>query len=276
MNKRVIFGIVKHDLMQLLRSPDYWGPMAVLGILFFVIVPYVGISVINELSQVETFQQIAQAVEALPPAAQNEIPEGLPDSTRVSFAIAVYLLSPVAIIVPLTISVAVGASSIVGERENGTGEFIAHSPVQGSDFFIGKLITAFLPGYMTTIIGFTVYSFLVNATLASEVGYIFFPTRSWLILVLWVMPAFLALGLSLILRISSRVRSTAAAQQASSLVTLPLILVAYGQTSGTVLGAGNTPFIIGGVVWLFAILSSAWGARSFKRSRLLGVANESK
>ena len=47
----------------------------------------------------------------------------------------------------------------------------------------------------------------------------------------------LAFTLSLVLRLSAKVKSTAAAQQASGLVSLPLIGLAYGQSSGALFGA---------------------------------------
>jgi hypothetical protein len=64
---------------------------------------------------------------------------------------------------------------------------------------------------------------------------------------LWVLPPFLALTLSLVLRLSARVKSTAAAQQASGLVSLPLIMVAYSQSTGALFGAGRDRVGPGGV-----------------------------
>jgi ABC-2 type transport system permease protein len=274
LNAKQIKAMVRHDLLQLFHSPDYWIPMAVLGLLFFVIIPVVVISSLNSLGQIESLQQLTQAVEFLPEAAQRQLPQNVSDGTRAAFAVAVYLLSPVAIVVPLTISVAVGASSIVGEREKGTGEFLAHSPMSGESVYVGKLISAFVPGYLTTLVGFGLYSLLVNLMLKDDIGYVFFPTVPWIILILWVMPAFLMFGLSLILRISARVKSVAAAQQASSLITLPLIFITYGQTSGSVIDIGWLPFILGGVFWLAAFISAALGAKAMKRRRLLGVGND--
>jgi ABC-2 type transport system permease protein len=62
----------------------------------------------------------------------------------------VYLFAPVAVVVPLTISTAVGAATIVGERERGTGEFLAHSPADVREIYLGKLIASLIPGYVTT------------------------------------------------------------------------------------------------------------------------------
>ena len=65
--------------------------------------------------------QIGDIVGTLPDAIQQNI-QGDSPTARASYAFAVYLLAPIAIVVPLTISSAVGANSIVGERERGTGE----------------------------------------------------------------------------------------------------------------------------------------------------------
>ncbi len=67
-------------------------------------------------------------------------------------------------------------------------------------------------------------------------------------------------------------KSTAAAQQASGLVSLPLIMIAYSQSTGILLGAGNMPYYVGAIAWVVALFSLHRGVRSVTRSRLLGVA----
>ncbi|HEY5153891.1 MAG TPA: hypothetical protein VIJ47_04095, partial [Acidimicrobiales bacterium] len=90
------------------------------------------------------------------------------------------------------------------------------------------------------------------------------------------LPPFLLIALSLVLRLSARVKSTAAAQQAAGLITFPLILIAYGQSTGALFGgaAVGVSIVMGAVAWAigFALLFS--GMRSLTRARLLGVANE--
>ena len=75
------------------------------------------------------------------------------------------------------------------------------------------------------------------------------------------------------LRLSARVRSTAAAQQASGLITLPMIGIAYSQSTGTLLGGSpTTGWILGAIAWVVAAISLHTGVRSVTRARLLGVA----
>jgi ABC-2 type transport system permease protein len=274
-NTQRMFTVMRTDLKQLVQSKDFWIPMVLLGGFFFVGVPALMLSIINNLGNVDAVQQVSQALEMLPKSAQDAVPQA-PAQTQVSYVLAVYLFAPIAVVVPLTISTAVGASTIVGERERGTGEFLAHSPADVREIYLGKLLASLIPGYVTTVVGFGVYSLLVNTIVGPDVGGWFFPTPSWWLLIIWVLPPFLALALSLVLRLSARVKSTAAAQQASGLVTLPLILIAYGQSTGALLGSG-TPVLsltIGVIAWAIALTSLATGFRSLTRARLLGVANE--
>ena len=143
------------------------------------------------------------------------------------------------------------------------------------EIYVGKLIASLIPGYATTLVGFGAYSLIVNLIVGPEVGGWFFPTRQWWLLMLGVVPPFLALTLSIVLRLSARVKSTAAAQQASGLVTLPLILIAYTQSTGALYGADRATLFIGAVAWLVAALSLRRGMQAVSRGRLLGVADES-
>ncbi len=265
--------VARTDLKQLAQARDYWIPMLILGALFFVFVPTVLLLTITQIGSVEAVSQISQILDVLPESASRQIP-GDTGAGRAGYALAVYLFAPVAVVVPITISTAVGAATIVGERERGTGEFLAHSPAGIREIFLGKLLASLIPGYLTTVIGFGVYALIVNTIVGPDVGGWFFPTRQWWILMLWVVPPFLALTLSLVLRLSAKVKSTAAAQQASALVSLPLIIVAYSQATGSLYGGDAVAWYIGGVAWLLAIVALWRGVRSVTRARLLGVADE--
>src|SRR5207302_5441898 len=128
-------------------------------------------------------------------------------------------------------------------------------PATEREIYLGKLLASFLPGYLTTVVGFGIYSLVVDTVVGPKVGGWFFPTGDWWVLMFWVVPPFLAITLSVVLRLSSRVRSAAAAQQASGLVTLPLIVLSYAQSSGAVFGSGTSGLWLGAISWVAAI----WG-----------------
>lgn len=262
------------DLRQLWQSPDFWGPMVGLGAVFFVLAPLLLLWSITAVGDIEAVQRVSATLDVLPASAKAQI-RGDTEAGRASYALAVYLFAPLAVVVPITISTAVGASTLVGERERGTGEFLAHSPASVAEIYLGKLAASLLPGYLTTLAGFGAYTLVVNAVVGPEVGGWFFPTPLWWVLMLWVVPPFLAITLSVVLRLSARVRSTAAAQQASGLVSLPLILLSYGVASGALFGTSVlAACLLGATAWLLAALLLVRGVRSVDRSRLLGVADE--
>jgi ABC-2 type transport system permease protein len=271
MNWSRVLTVARTDLKQLVQARDFWFPMCLLGGFFFVLVPATLLLTITRIGDVQVIGQISQTLQVLPQEARDQVLGSTP-AAQTSYALAVFLFAPVAVVVPLTISTAVGAATIVGERERGTGEFLAHSPADVREIYLGKLAASLVPGYLTVIVGFGLYSLIVNLTVGPQVGGWFFPTAAWWVMILWVLPPFLAICLSLVLRLSAKVRSTAAAQQASGLISLPLIMVAYGQATGALFGARHAAWIVGAVAWALALLSLRRGVRSVTRSRLLGVA----
>jgi ABC-type Na+ efflux pump permease subunit len=273
MNRSVVATVARTDLRQLIQSRDFWGPMMALGGLFFFLIPTILLLVITRVQDVRVVEQLSTTLEVLPQRAQEAI-RGDSPTAQASYALAVYLFAPVAVVVPLTISTAVGAATIVGERERGTGEFLAHSPAEVKEIYLGKLIASLAPGLVTVLVGFGVYSIIVNLLVGPEVGGWFFPTPQWWVLMLWVVPPFLGLTLSLVLRLSARVRSTAAAQQASGLVSLPMIMIAYSQSTGALYTGPAVSWVIGALAWVGAAWALARGMQSVTRARLLGVADE--
>jgi len=268
-----VWAIASVDLRRLFKSKDYWIPLTVLGGLFFVVIPFIMLGAVGTIANTPFGEQITSIVGNLPDSITRSGPVDSP-TAQAAYMLAVYMLAPIAIIVPLTISAAVASNAIVGERERGTGEFLAHSPLTTHEIYYGKLIASLVPGYLATIIGFSLYSLVVNITVGPEMGGWFFPTSGWLFLILWVIPPFIAVAISIVLRMSARMRSAAAAQQSSSLVTLPVILLSYAVVARVTSTPGSPALLIGAVAWVVAILLSIRGAGKLKRESLLGVAAE--
>jgi ABC-type Na+ efflux pump permease subunit len=266
------WSVARTELRQLIEAKDFWIPMVILGSIFFFFIPLLLLFAVTRIDNINAVHQLSQTLKILPPAAQKAV-KGDTEQGRAAYAIAVYLIAPIAVVVPLTISTAVGASTIVGERERGTGEFLAHSPASVHEIYLGKLIASLIPGYATTAAGFLIYSLVVNLVVGAKVGGWFFPTTQWWILMLWVVPPFVALTLSIVLRLSARVKSTAAAQQASGLVTLPLIMIAYAQSTGSIYGSVWPGIVVGAIAWVLALVGLWRGMKAVNRGRLMGVAD---
>jgi ABC-2 type transport system permease protein len=262
--------IARTDLHQFVQARDFWLPLSIVALLFFVIIPTFLLLIISTIKDVKLVNQLSDVVGSLPAGLKHSV-RGQKGPVQASYALAVYLFAPLAIIVPLTVSSAVGAHTIIGERERGSGEFLAHSPATERQIYLGKLMASLIPGYFTAAVGFAMYSLVVNLIVGPQVGGWFFPTGNWWILVLWVLPPFIAIALAVILAISARVSSAAAAQQSSALATLPLIVIAYGVSSNTIFKGQAVAFAIGALAWVVAFLALWRASRAVSRERLLGM-----
>ncbi|MEX1007153.1 MAG: ABC transporter permease subunit [Acidimicrobiia bacterium] len=262
--------IARTDLRQFVQARDFWLPLAIVALLFFVIIPAFLLLIISTIKDVKLVNQLSDVVGSLPADLKHSV-KGQKGPVQASYALAVYLFAPLAIIVPLTVSSAVGAHTIIGERERGSGEFLAHSPATERQIYLGKLMASLIPGYFTAAVGFAMYSLVVNLIVGPKVGGWFFPTGNWWILMLWVLPPFIAIALAVILVISARVSSAAAAQQSSALATLPLIVIAYGVSSNTIFKGQALAFGIGALAWIVALLALWRASRAVSRERLLGM-----
>ena len=203
------------------------------------------------------------------PQIKGDTPQG-----EASYALAGVPVRPRRRRGPLTISTAVGAATIVGERERGTGEFLAHSPAGVREIYLGKLIAILVPGYVTTIVGFGLYSLLVNTDRRPRGRRLVLPDRP-------VVGAD-AVGHPAVPRPHPVARAATVGSgevdrgRAAGVGPRepPLILIAYSQSTGALFGGASVSWIIGGVAWVLAIVSLSRGMRSVSRARLLGVADE--
>ncbi len=262
--------IARTDLRQLMQARDFWMPLMIVALLFFVIIPTFLLLILGSVKDANLAKKLSDVVGSLPKDLQARA-HGKDGAVSASYTLAVYLFAPLAIIVPLTVSSAVGAHTIVGERERGSGEFLSHSPATERQIYLGKLMASLIPGYFTAATGFLLYSLVVNLIVGPKLGGWFFPTTNWWILMCWVLPPFIALALAVILAISARVSSAAAAQQASALATLPLIVIAYGVSSNTLFRGSGVAFFIGGLAWVAAIFALWRASKAVSRERLLGM-----
>ena len=161
-SRRPSWVIARTDLRQLLQARDFWLPLTIVALLFFVIIPTFLLLILGSVKDANLANKLSDVVGSLPEGPAGQACTGRRARRSASYALAVYLFAPLAIIVPLTVSSAVGAHTIVGERERGSGEFLAHSPATERQIYLGKLMASLIPGYFTAAMGFLLYSLVVN------------------------------------------------------------------------------------------------------------------
>jgi len=146
---------------------------------------------------------------------------------------------------------------------------LIYTPASDGELFLGKMLASVLPAVGLAWVSFLIYGIAVNAASWPVMGRIWFPTLTWLPLMLWLTPAIATLGMAFTVLISIRTKTFMEAYQMSaSLVILVLGLVA-GQISGILFLSIGTSLILGTVIWLVDAVLIWFGVRTFARASLL-------
>ena len=220
---------------QLRSSRDFWLPLAIIAALFFVVLPDGAVPRASRRSRTSesSVTQIGNLMGSLPKSIQQQDrrtrartcrPRTRSPSTssRRSRSSCRSPSPPRSVRRRSSANASAAAASSSPTRPPPSGRSSSVSCSRAS-----------CPDTSPPASGFLLYSLIVNLIVGPQVGRLVLPYANWWILVLWVVPPFLALVVGIILRISSRVTSAAAAQQASALVTLPLVILAYGLSTGS-------------------------------------------
>ncbi len=135
------------------------------------------------------------------------------------------------IVIPITITITIASHSIVGEKEQHTLEPLLATPIKTWQLLLGKMLVPLIPGTVAAWVAYAIYV-LVLRLIASPLVNNFVVSTPYLILVFLFTPLLTALTVLFSLIISSRVSSARTAQQISSVIFVPLILLFAAQILG--------------------------------------------
>ncbi len=274
MNWLAIRAIVRKDLRTIVRNRGVRIPLIVTPVILLVILPVVLVTGGEFLAAASEIPDGSAApFEELSDRAATHGGEGRdgaplsPQGRWSTFVLEVFL-APLYLLIPLIVATVIAADSFAGERERGTLEALLHTPATDRELLAAKFLASWFPAVVVSTTGFVVYASLANWLLWSELGRIFFPTTTWLLLAFYVAPALAALGLAIMVIASGRVNSLQAAHQIGSLVVLPIVVLLIVQITGVFLFEPVLVTIMGTGIWFAAGVMLLIGARSLKRERL--------
>jgi ABC-2 type transport system permease protein len=272
MNRHAVWAITRKDLATVLRNRGVRTPLLITPILLLVVMPLILVGGGEVLASggaiplddvgAAPFQQLGD------PSYQEQLTGGVPPGARWGVFVLEVFLAPLFLLVPLVVATVIAADSFAGERERGTLEALLHTPTTDRELMTGKFLAAWLPAVAVAWAGFAVYSILANVLMWPQLGAVFFPSPTWLLLAFWVTPAISALGLGVMVITSSRVQTLQAAHQIGSLVVLPVVLLLIVQISGAMLFSPLLVTLMGALLWLAAGGAIVAGSGSLKRQAL--------
>jgi ABC-2 type transport system permease protein len=263
MNWVSVRAIMRKDIRAVSRSKAVTIPMLAVPFLLMVVVP-LGLGLYARGHPQVNVQRVLETV----PGDLAQPILSLPQNEQLLVLVNGYLLAPLFLIVPLMVSAVLAADAFAGEKERKTLEALLYLPISDRELFIAKLLGAFVPAVLVSWIGFLLYAIVSNAVGWSVTHRIFIPTGTWLIVILWVAPAFAALGLGVMVRVSARARTSQEANQLGGAVVLPLIFLAVGQATVLLLVSPIVSLGFGALLWAVSLVLAQRGARRFTRDQL--------
>jgi ABC-2 type transport system permease protein len=173
------------------------------------------------------------------------------------------------LILPVMIPVTIAAYSIVGEKATHSLEPLLATPITTEELLLGKGLAAVIPGVLATIGAFGIFLLLLPVTGASAVVRQYILSPVWLLAVLLVGPLMSVASVNFAMFVSSRTTDPRIAEQISSILILPVIVVLFTQIAGVITINVPSVLIAALVLALADVALVMAGARLFQRENIL-------
>jgi ABC-2 type transport system permease protein len=260
MNYQKALDIAIKDIKEVFSSISIYGPMLGVPIFFAIVLPVFTFYVI-----IYGAPSAIARIASLPTT-----PSILKSATTVTFMqyFVINVLGPIFLTMPILTATVIAADSFSGEKERKTSEALLATPVKVSEMLLGKILASFIPTVLLTAVVFTIYGYVANYMAFRSFGSYILPTTPWLLM--FATSPFLALvAIGVIVLISSKVRGVKEAQQISTLLILPVLIIPFTSILG--IATLDSRFFIYTIV-ILALLGALIlyvGVKSFKKESIL-------
>ncbi len=274
MNWRAIRAIIRKDLKVIAQSKAVLIPLIAVPGLLLVLLPTIGgIFLANADPAAESilafraeaglfFDNLPAVIDSKLQAYDNEL-------QRMTYIIFNMFFPAFYLILPTMAANVIAADSFAGEKERKTLEALIYAPLSDRELYLAKILAPWIAGIVIGWVGYLIFATIVTITTFSLMGGAFVLDLTWLLLILWVVPAVAGLGLGAMVLVSSRVSTFQEAYQLGGLIVIPVVLLLFGQLGGILYFSPFIVILIGLLIWLPTIGLIWFGAKTFKRGELI-------
>lgn len=255
-------ALIRKDLVEIWNQKLVRGSLFVLPILMAVGIPLLFLLVSafappDQLSDVEQFKNLLGTM--------------LPDvgARGQMFYIFTNFICPMLFVMVPLMSASVAAScAFVGEKERGTMETLLLSPLSVRKLFQVKVAGCALLSGAITLVSFVLF-FIITVVGDILTGAPFFFNLNWLILVFLLSPALAILGITFLVMVSGKAKTTMEAMQVSGYIVFPVLLLFIGQITGLFLLSWWMLLMITAVIAAIDLILFNRGFSKFVAEKLL-------
>jgi len=165
------------------------------------------------------------------PVMTSEVPEGgLPPfapggvSPKEAMIIAIVNMTVLLfMLIPAMVPSVIASYTFVGEKVNKQLEPLLATPTTDSEILMGKILGAFVPAMLATLLSFACLTAVVDVLTFQQLGYLLLPNLLSILVLCVYCPLMAMLSVSLCVFVSSKVSDVRAAMQIGSLSILPFL-----------------------------------------------------
>lgn len=266
MNKQRVLTLIRKDLLEVLRNKQALAPVVIVPLIFVVVIPAAVIVLGSNAALLSTVNGLDSFLENLPAGV---LPAGLNTQQSVIYAVTIFFLAPMFLLIPVMVASITAGSSFVGEKERRTIEGLLYTPLTDRELVLGKVMASVLLAVGVTWASFIVYTVLVNVLGGPILGGIYFPNWTWIVVIVLLVPLISVLATSLIVAISGRSTTMQGAQGLAVLVVLPVLGLVVGQATGLMLFDVSVALIAAAALVVIDVVVYFLVVRSVSRERIL-------
>ncbi|MEM3237140.1 MAG: ABC transporter permease subunit [Candidatus Micrarchaeaceae archaeon] len=251
-------AIAIKDMKEVFSSISIYGPMIGVPLFFAIVLPVLTFYVA---------EYAAPGIASRFISAVNVHVANVGSFAFMSF-FSVSILGPIFLTLPIITASVIAADSFAGEKERKTAEALLTTPLSNFELMLGKILASFIPTVLLTFAIFAIYGITTNYLSYSAFHTAILPTAPWLMMI--ALTPFLAMAaIGVVVLVSAHVKGVKEAQQISTLLILPLLVMPFMAIFGF---AELTVSFIAGLIIAVGIIDAIViyiGVKKFERENLV-------
>jgi ABC-type Na+ efflux pump permease subunit len=231
-DRQRVWAVMRKDWLEVVRNTQLLTSLVVVPVVFAVLIPGAVILLGANGVLTSTIGGLQGFLDHLP---SGTVPAGSTAEQTIISAVVVFFLAPFFLVIPVMTASITASSSFVGEKERKTIEGLLYTPLTNRELVLAKVLGSVVPAVVLTWGAFLVYTVVVNVLGGPVMGGIFFPTWTWGVLIVVLVPLVGFLATSLIVAVSGRSSTMQGAQGAAMFIVFPILALVVSQATGLML-----------------------------------------
>ncbi|WP_119697831.1 ABC transporter permease subunit [Microbacterium halotolerans] len=261
-----VAAVMRKDWLEVVRNKQMLASLVAVPLVFAILLPTGIILLGGSGILTSTIAGLQGFLDNLPAGIA---PTGYTPDQTVVYAVIVYFLAPFFLVIPVMTASITASSSLVGEKERRTIEGLLYTPLSNRELVLAKVLGSVIPSVMLTWIAFVIYAVIVGVLGAPMMGGIFFPTWTWAVLIMLLVPLVGFLATSVIVAVSGRSTTMQGAQGTAMFVVFPILALVVGQATGLMLFNVGVALIAAAVLVLADVLAFVLVVARFQREHIV-------